>query len=76
MMSEVKNNSCVQIQIRIMTNIELVRDIPELHVLVNFRNDPIEIATARDSMDRQTDRQTNKQTNKRNEPTYLRRFRK
>ncbi len=59
MMSEVNKNSCVHIQIRIMTNIELVRDIPELHVLVNFRNNPIEIATARDSMDRQTDRQTN-----------------
>ncbi len=42
-----------------MTNIELVRDIPELHVLVNFRNDLIEIAVARERTDRHTNRQTN-----------------
>ncbi len=58
MMSEVKKNSCIRIQFRIMTNIELVRDITELHVLVNFRNDPIEIAVARAMTDKQTDRQT------------------
>jgi len=63
MLSEVKKKSWIQIQIRITTDIELIRDIPDSHVPVNFRNDPIEIATARESTDRQT--------HKRNRPTYL-----
>ena len=63
MLSKVKTNSWIWIQIRITTDIELVRDIPDLHVLVNFRNDSIEIATARERTDV-----------KRYQPTYLRKY--
>ncbi len=49
--------SWIRIHIRITSNIEIVRDIPDSHVPVNFRNDSIKIATAREVTDRQTDKQ-------------------
>ena len=58
MLSEVTTKSCIRITIRIITKSWCVRHIPDSHVPVNLRNDPIKIEHVNALTDRQA-QQTN-----------------